>query len=548
MSDRLIIHDLDRCSYDRAFQLQTQLLEKLIADASGPAHLLLVEHDPPVITLGRRARPENILADRADLAARGVEVREVPRGGDVTWHGPGQLVAYPIVPLAGRGVRRYVHDLEEAVIRLAGRLGIAAGREEGATGVWVGQAKLAAVGVAVRRWVAWHGLAINVKNDLSGFGLIVPCGLHRPVTSLERLLARQVEMDQVKAMLVEELSAVLGENRDRPHFSAQSSDASRSSHLPPAMAPVAAEEKWGASLFSRRRLPDWLVIKPQPVAQAGRVRRVLAQLGLATVCTSARCPNRSECFSRGTATFMILGEVCTRRCRFCAVGQGTPQPVRADEPAALAEAAAKLDLRHVVITSVTRDDLPDGGAGHFARTIGALRQRLPQAVVEVLVGDFAGQAEAIDAVLAAGPDVFNHNIETVPRLYPAVRPQADYRRSLGVLSRAAAARLPQQLVKSGLMVGLGETPAEVAAVMAELRQAGCDVLTIGQYLQPARDKLPVAEFIPPAQFDAYRKDALAMGFVAVAAGPFVRSSYNAQAVHRQAAARNSLGGCHGSAF
>jgi len=272
----------------------------------------------------------------------------------------------------------------------------------------------------------------------------------------------------------------------------------------------------------RRRVP--------PAGQAAKVAELLGELKLNTVCRGARCPNQAECFSRGTAAFMILGSVCTRNCRFCAVPTGRPSPPDPAEPQALAEAAAKLGLAHVVVTSVTRDDLPDGGAGQFVAVIEAVRDRLPDATIEVLTPDFAGNDDALDAVLAAGPDVFNHNVETVPRLYGRARPQADYRRSLYVLARAAE-RVPDARLKmptkSGLMVGLGETEEELHEVFADLRRAGVSILTLGQYLAPSAEHVPIARFVEPAEFDALRDVALQMGFTAVAAGPYVRSSYMA---------------------
>lgn len=254
---------------------------------------------------------------------------------------------------------------------------------------------------------------------------------------------------------------------------------------------------------------------------------LLEGLGLDTVCLSAACPNLGECFARRTATFLILGPVCTRNCRFCAVPKGTPRPVDPGEPRRVALAAAELQLRHVVITSVTRDDLPDGGAGQFAATVTAVREALPEATVEVLTPDFRGRPAALEKVMAAGPRVFNHNVETVPRLYPAARPQADYRRSLEVLRRAKEMR-PGILTKSGLMVGLGEREEEVLAVLADLRSAGCDAVTIGQYLRPSKAHLPVREYLTPETFARYRARAREMGFRYVASGPLVRSSYLAE--------------------
>jgi lipoic acid synthetase len=334
------------------------------------------------------------------------------------------------------------------------------------------------------------------------------------------------------------------------------------------------------------KFPPWLRKRIPTGGEAVEVGRLLKELGLATVCSGAHCPNLPECYARGTATFLILGDACTRSCRFCAIRKAAPGLLREDEPEAVSEACERLRLRHVVITSVTRDDLPDGGAGHFARTIRAVRTRLPQAAIEVLVPDFQGREADIDAVLAAGPDIFNHNVETAPRLYATVRPEADYRRSLAVLAHArrqsvgllvsepcsiegatgclqpvpdmqhglqasrgtpdvmSGAELaphgnggPKQArvyTKSGLMVGLGETPEEVRAVLTDLRGVGCDIVTIGQYLAPSAAHLPVARFVEPAEFEAYECEARSLGFAAAAAGPFVRSSYEAEHVFADA--------------
>ena len=280
----------------------------------------------------------------------------------------------------------------------------------------------------------------------------------------------------------------------------------------------------------RPRLPRWLK-RPLPKGNFNaRTERILRELRLETVCENARCPNRPECYARLTATFMILGNICTRPCGFCSVPRGRPQPPEPDEPERVAEAAARLGLRHVVITSVTRDDLPDGGAEHFARVVHAVRRRTG-ATIELLIPDFRGNLDALAIVLEARPDVLNHNLETVPRLYHRVRRNACYRRSLTLLQQAKR-RCPTLVTKSGLMVGLGETVEELLEVFADLRAVGCDILTVGQYLQPAPERLPVTRYWHPSEFDRLRERAQALGFRAVACGPFVRSSYQAEEVLR----------------
>ena len=284
----------------------------------------------------------------------------------------------------------------------------------------------------------------------------------------------------------------------------------------------------------RTRLPEWARRPGRFYESLHVVKTELRRLGLHTVCEAARCPNIHECFHRGTATFMILGDVCTRTCGFCAVPRGRPLAVDPAEPAHVASMAARMQLRHVVITSVNRDELPDGGARHFARTVTEVRQALPAARVEVLTPDFRGDLAAVETVLAAGPDIFNHNMETVRRLYSRVRPQAEYERSLEVLAFAKRHE-PQTLTKSGFMAGLSERPVEVETLLADLRAAAVDIVTIGQYLQPTRHHLPVEEYLAPETFDAYRECGLRLGFRAVFSGPLVRSSYMADLVAEEAA-------------
>jgi len=283
------------------------------------------------------------------------------------------------------------------------------------------------------------------------------------------------------------------------------------------------------------RFPAWLKKRLPSGPGGARVRGILEGLRLNTVCRSALCPNIGECFHKGAATFLIMGPVCTRRCRFCAVGGGAVEPLSPDEPERVAQAARELALRHVVVTSVTRDDIADGGAGHFARVVEALRRRT-EATVEVLVPDFAGDERSVRRVVESGPDVFNHNVETVERLYAKVRPGADYGRSLAVL--AAAASMDESLVtKSGMMVGLGESMDEVDAVLGDLVAARTSVVTVGQYLAPSARHLAVERFVEPEEFAALERRAMEMGFAAASCGPLVRSSYCAEEVFRRTKAR-----------
>jgi len=290
-----------------------------------------------------------------------------------------------------------------------------------------------------------------------------------------------------------------------------------------------------------RRLPPWLK-RPLPSGEFGHTNRVVADSGVATVCQEARCPNLCECWSKRHATFMILGDKCTRRCHYCAVATARPDPPEADEPDRLASAVGQLDLAHVVLTAVARDDLADEGAGHFAKCVAAIHERCPTTTVEVLPADFHARRECIETLCEAGPELYNHNIEMVERLTPKIRPQGKYRRSLEVL-RIVKEIAPGLITKSGLMIGLGETTDEVLRTLDDLREVGCDVLTIGQYLQPTREShVPVSKYYTPDEFDFLGECAESRGFLSVASGPFVRSSYNAAEVFEES--RRRLDGGH----
>ena len=549
---RALVHDLGRVAYAPTLALQEELVERVRAKLEEPGHLILVEHTPPVITLGRRTRTGHLLANEDQLRRLGIEVHASARGGSATWHGPGQIVAYPILRLAReRTVRAHVHGLEEALLATLAHFGVRAHRAEGLTGVWVGNEKIAAIGVAVSHWIAWHGLALNVDPDLESFRLIVPCGIEgKGVTSMARLLGRAICVEEVKPVLLECLATALGldvvtsrEPREGKPVGAAASGSYIQNHKASVDVSCKSDKSDKSKIENRQsriprpRLPSWLRRPiPMPGASA-EVRQVLTELKLSTVCTEALCPNLHECFARRTATFMILGDLCTRACRFCGVERGRPGPPREDEPVALAEACARLRLRHVVITSVTRDDLPDGGAAHFARTIRAVKERLPDARVEVLTPDFRGSTDAVDTVLAAHPAVFSHNLETVARLQRSLRGQANFAHSLSVLAHAAKRAVALNgegfAVKSGLMLGLGERREEVLEAMRDLRAAGCSMLTVGQYLSPSVKHAPVVRFVEPSEFEEIAREARAMGFSAVAAGPFVRSSYLAEEVYAQ---------------
>jgi len=489
----LEILDWGLLGYGEAFRRQKAVVEDRIAGIC-PDSLVLVEH-PPVVTIGRSGDLNDLYISKEDLARKGIELHQVDRGGMATFHGPGQLVAYPIIKLLKKDLHFYLLTLQNTVAAVLRAYGLNPTLKDGRPGLWVGSGKIASIGIAVRRWVTYHGIALNVNGVGKGFNWIAPCGdPGETITSVEQELGLPVDLAEVKQHFTDEFRKSFGYSK-----------------------------KSGTKEKTIKH-PAWL-IRPAPNSAAiCQMEEKLRRFQLATVCQSARCPNLGECFERGTATFMILGTRCTRGCRFCAVKKGSPREVDPEEPDRIARMAQTGKLTHVVITSVARDDLADGGAVQFARTICHIRKRCTDARIEVLVPDFKGSLAAMESVCEAHPDVFNHNLETAERLYPSVRPQAAYRRSLGVLEYAARAGLP---VKSGLMLGLGETPDEIMGTLVDLRRSGCRYLTLGQYLAPSGDHIPADRFVPPEEFEMWAETAHSMGFKAVAAGAFVRSSYRA---------------------
>jgi lipoic acid synthetase len=479
--------------YAKALVRQRQMVDERIKDRT-PDRLLLVEH-PPVVTMGRSGSLNDLHVSKAVLAERGVALQKVERGGRATFHGPGQLVVYPIVKVADKDLHAFLKRLIDTAADVLRRYGLDPEYRQGEPGVWVNGAKIASVGLAVRKWVSYHGIALNVSIDPGWFDMIIPCGHpSEKITSMENEMGRSVEMSEVKKRFVTQF---LNRHTDKA---------------------------FEASVIQQGRDPKWLVLPATDLNAVDRMAKRLADLQLATVCQSAHCPNLGECFAKGTATFMIMGTRCTRMCRFCAVDKGAPAPLDIGEPRRIAMAVRRMGVKHAVVTSVTRDDLPDGGAGHFVQTIRHIHTQCPGVSVEVLVPDFGGAVSAFDAVCEAGPEVFNHNIETVPRLYAKIRPRADYRRSLSILSYAASRGV---ITKSGLMLGLGETKKEIKNVMHDVKRTGCMLLTIGQYLAPSKDHAPMARYVPPEEFEMWAETARDMGFTSVASGPLVRSSYRA---------------------
>lgn len=516
-------------------------------------HLLLCEH-PHVFTHG----------PNADLAANlrcvpsevGAELIEVQRGGDITYHGPGQLVGYPILHLSPKhgntgpaDTRAYIHALEQLVIDVLAEFGLVdVGRRGEYPGVWVrptsdSPRKIAAIGVRVGRGSSerrtMHGFALNVSTNLEYLrDHIVPCGISAfGVTSMVEEGIDVTMSDVVNALgrlAIERFGSGQG-TTEGVVFTQRDEDLSAFSRgqgpgLPVRMVRRMDEAGVAEGLAITVRKPDWIRPTVTLSSEVLATKKTLRDLDLVTVCEEAGCPNLSECWADSTATFMVLGDRCTRACGFCLVDTRKPLAPNADEPARVAEAVARMGLDFAVLTMVARDDLADGGMEHVAQCVRAIRERRVGVQVETLVSDVKG-TDALDILLAERPDVFNHNIETVARLQRVVRPSAGYARSLSVLARA---RMSGLVTKSGLIVGMGETMDEVKETLIDLAAVGVQIVTIGQYLRPTSHHLPVARWVEPDEFDELGRFGESLGIQHVQASPLTRSSYHAKTAHRHA--------------
>ena len=533
---------LGRLPYEEAWDLQRALHEGRVEGRTDDDYLLLLEH-PHVYTVGRFGDRANVLITPERAAAVGAEIHQVDRGGDVTYHGPGQLVGYPIRHLGDRpAVAGHVRHLEDVLIAVLSDLGITGWRDPAYPGVWTDRGKVAAIGVRAAHRVTTHGFALNVSPDLGYFGHIVPCGIaDRPVTSITELLGHTVSIEEVVDLLVPRFlerfgyAAVDDQRAAFARGTARTPAAFEIDELVAAGA-FSAEGRTALPITTRGRLPgepekpEWMKVRLDLGPGYRDLKRLVEGMRLNTVCEEASCPNISECWGSGTATFMLLGEVCTRACGFCDVSTGRPGAVDRDEPKRVAEAITEMRLEHAVLTSVNRDDLADGGSEIFAETIRQIRQRLA-CEVEVLIPDFKGDRVALEIVMDAAPEVLNHNTETVIRLQREVRTAANYGRSLALLARARWMR-PASLIKSGLIVGMGETREEVLGTLADLRAVGVDIVTIGQYLRPTARHRKVSRYVHPDEFAEYQAVGEGLGLRHVESGPLVRSSYHAKEAAR----------------
>jgi lipoic acid synthetase len=495
--------------FEEARKLQEESLLKIYQGDVEQHQMLVLEH-PPTFVYGEDAGEHALGLLRGQSHKHDMTLALCHTVKGVEYRGPGQLAVYLAFSLRHwrNDIDAFVEAVEEIVLRTLADFGLAGERQPDGRAVRVGGRSVATIQTRLRRDVATVRLTINTNTDLSAIDSIreiLGSGLSvspEPNAATLAQLGVPVErQDDVRASVLRHYEAVLGS---------------------PLRIPQKDELRTAKPPWLRARLPFAMGTE--------RVHQIIGDQRLHTVCESAHCPNMGECWRHGTATFMINGNVCTRSCSFCAIFTGRPRPIDPDEPRRLAEAAKTMGIQYVVVTAVNRDELKDGGASQFVATIRELRQAIPEVAIEVLIPDFRGVAEALDAVFAARPDVLNHNIETVPRLYKRVRPQARYQRSLDVIARAKAAGL---VTKSGFMLGFGEEPMEIDQTLRDLRAHGCDIVTIGQYLRPSEKHHPLIRYVTPQEFEQWREHGLSLGFRTVESGPLVRSSYHAHLSYRR---------------
>jgi lipoic acid synthetase len=515
--------NLGKTDYKRALDLQYDLVKAKNNKIIEYDRIIITEHYP-TFTLGKNGGLENLACSEKFFKSKNIEVIQTTRGGNITFHGPGQIILYPIIDLNALkiDIPTFVFKLEQVMILTCKRFGINAERNKKNPGVWINKlktdtnvpAKIGSIGIGLKQNISFHGLSLNVNLDLLPFSWINPCGLNDiEITSIDNELLKSNKMsyspnyEKVTKILVNNFQSVF--NYDLKYKNEFTMPGINTSN-------------------TRKNKPSWFKRNLPDNKKFEKVRNILKKEKLNTVCEGANCPNKWECFCSGTSTFLILGDKCTRTCKFCNIKSGHLLTLDPDEPIRVANAVHQLKLTYVVITSVTRDDLSDGGAAHFANTIAEIKNKMGDSIkIEVLIPDFKGDKKALKKVLDMKPDVLNHNIETVPSLYKKARPEADYNQSLKLLSNSLC--LDRSIpVKSGIMVGLGETYNELAQTIVDIFKTGCSILTIGQYLQPSKNHLSVQKYYSPEEFVELKKFAKKTGLKEVASGPFVRSSYKAE--------------------
>ena len=534
---KLNVRWLGNLPYSEALILQKGLKESVSKEYNPYDYLLLLEHNN-VITIGRTGDSNNLLLNSNELKEKGIEFFETDRGGDVTFHGKGQLIGYPIIRLQDpKKVIPFVRSLEETIIKTLNSFNIDAFSKEDDTGVWTQKGKIASIGVKVSKWTTYHGFSLNIFEKLEGFDLINPCGNQDEKIAAVHSFNSEISFDDVVSKITETFSAEFG-YEDVGIQMSQFTPTQLKKHKKHEI-----DEMLDKGVFKKNnnivpitikgllpdepQRPEWMKVKANLGKDYRDLKNLISEKKLNTVCEEASCPNIYECWSMGTATFMIMGDTCTRACGFCDVNTGKPCDLDDLEPLRVAESVQTMELTHAVITSVNRDDLPDGGSAFFAKTIHEVKRLNPSTSVEVLIPDFKGDRGAIDNIIEASPEVLNHNLETVPRLQREIRTAASYGRSLSLLQYAKDSAFLGK-TKTGLIVGMGEEFEEVIAVLEDLSQINVDIVTIGQYLRPTAKHRPIHRYVDKEEFVKYKSIGESFGIPHIESGPLVRSSYHAK--------------------
>ena len=534
---KLNVRWLGNLPYSEALILQKGLKESVAGEHNPYDYLLLLEHNN-VITIGRTGDTNNLLLDSEELEKKGIEFFETDRGGDVTFHGKGQLIGYPIMRLQDpKKVIPFVRSLEQTIIKTLGSFDIEAFPKEDDTGVWTSEGKIASIGVKVSKWTTYHGFALNIFDKLEGFDFINPCGNQEEKIASVHTFNTEISFDDVVNKITETFTAEFGYEdvgiqmsqftptqlkKQKKHEIDEMLDKGvfqKNNNL----VPITIK----GLLPNEPERPEWMKVKANLGKDYRDLKNLISEKKLNTVCEEASCPNIYECWSMGTATFMIMGDTCTRACGFCDVNTGKPNDLDELEPLRVAESVLTMGLTHAVITSVNRDDLLDGGSQFFAQTINEVKRLNPSTSVEVLIPDFKGDKDAIDNIIEASPEVLNHNLETVPRLQREIRTAASYGRSLSLLQYAKESAFLGK-TKTGLIVGMGEEFEEVIAVLEDLSQINVDIVTIGQYLRPTAKHRPIHRYVDKEEFIKYKSIGESFGIPHIESGPLVRSSYHAK--------------------
>ena len=533
----LNIRWLGKLPYSEAYDLQLGLHRSVSQEDSKDDYLLLLEHNN-VITSGRSSKENNLLVSKGQLHELGIEYFETDRGGDITYHGDGQLIGYPIIRLSDpKKVIPFVRNLENVIIDSLRKFKIDSFTKEDDTGVWTAKGKIASVGIKVSKWTTYHGFSLNIFDSLDGYQLINPCGKQsEQITSIHQFNP-DISFEEVASEISDNFAKVFGYTNTDIQFSQFTPRQLKRTKefnidqmvkdgvfkINQNKIPVTVR----GVLPSEPKRPEWMKVKANLGSDYVSLKNLLSEKKLNTVCEEASCPNIYECWSMGTATFMIMGDVCTRACGFCDVKTGKPGELDLGEPLRVAESVQAMNLTHAVITSVNRDDLEDGGSMFFADTIRAVKDKNSHCDVEVLVPDFKGLRTAIQNIIDASPEVFNHNLETVPRLQREIRTAASYGRSLSLLEYVKKQGFMGK-TKTGLIVGMGETKEEVISVLKDLSKIEVDIVTIGQYLRPTAKHRPIDRYATIEEFEDYKIIGESYGIPHVESGPLVRSSYHAK--------------------